>query len=122
MDRVFEELYTPYGLRSLSPEDAGFQPMYIGRLLDRDMAYHMGTAWGYLAGAFLEAYAKVYGDEAIEEVKQMCLLFADHMADGCLDSIAEIFDGACPTVGRGCYAQAWSVAEVLRVYREIVMP
>ncbi|MDE7299252.1 MAG: amylo-alpha-1,6-glucosidase [Lachnospiraceae bacterium] len=113
---VYEKLYTPYGLRSLAPGSQGYRGEYAGRLIDRDMAYHMGTAWGYLSGAFLTAWAKVFGPE---EAKRMCLCFMDTMADGCLGGIAEIFDGDFACVSRGCYTQAWSVGEVLRAWREL---
>ncbi len=113
---VYEKLYTPYGLRSLAPGSPGYRGEYAGRLIDRDMAYHMGTAWGYLSGAFLTAWAKVFDRQ---EAKRMCLCFMDTMADGCLGGIAEIFDGDFACVSRGCYTQAWSVGEILRAWREL---
>ncbi len=119
VQKVYEELYTPYGLRSLSPHDERYRPVYKGKLLGRDLAYHMGTAWGYLIGGFMDAVRKVGGKEADVAVREMCLCFADHMADGCLGGIAEIFDGEYACDSRGCYTQAWSVAEVLRVWSEL---
>lgn len=119
VQKVYEELYTPYGLRSLSPKDARYKAIYKGKLLGRDMAYHMGTTWGYLSGAFFTAMQKVGGMDARKKVREMCLCFADHMADGCLGGIAEIFDGDFACDSRGCYTQAWSVGEVLRVWKEL---
>lgn len=126
---VYEKLYTPYGLRSLAQEEAGYRAEYTGRLIKRDLAYHMGTSWGYLSGAFFDAWAKTMcRGEMLSEaqqsknkelLRQMLENFADHMADGCLGGIAEIFDGDFACEGRGCYTQAWSVAEVLRALREL---
>lgn len=117
-----KHLYTSYGMRSLSREDERYQPIYLGECLKRDGAYHMGTVWAYPIGAYLSAYCKVhdYSREALLEVKEMCELFQDHMEDGCLNGIAEIFDGDFPCTSRGCFTQAWSVGEVLRVYTEDV--
>lgn len=123
VQKVYEELYTPYGIRSLSPSDPKYQGEYVGKLLKRDMAYHMGTAWAYLSGAFISAYCKVggYTKEVLERATEMCRCFEDHMEDGCLNGIAEIFDGEFSCTGRGCYTQAWSVGEVLRVYIEEIL-
>lgn len=116
---VYENLYTPYGLRSLAPGESGYHRKYSGRLIERDLAYHMGTTWGYLAGAFFDAWAKTMGQEK-DQLNQMIENFADHMTDGCLGGIAEIFDGDFACESRGCYTQAWSVAEVLRARRELL--
>ncbi len=118
---VYEKLYTPYGLRSLAQEEQGYRGEYAGRLIGRDLAYHMGTAWGYLSGAFFDAWAKTMCEKSHNRalLREMMECFADHMADGCLGGIAEIFDGDFACAGRGCYTQAWSVAEVLRAWREI---
>lgn len=120
---VYEKLYTPYGLRSLDPQDTEYKKEYYGKLIKRDMAYHMGTAWGYLSGAFITAFCKVgeYSKETIERAKEMCKCFEDHMMDGCINGIAEIFDGDFTCTSRGCYTQAWSVGEVLRAYTEDVL-
>lgn len=121
---VYKYLYTPYGIRSLSPEDASYKPEYIGKLIERDGAYHMGTTWGYVSGGFITAYCKVneHSKEAIQKAKEMCEFFEEHMQDGCINGIAEIFDGDFACTGRGCYTQAWSVGEVLRAYYEDVLP
>lgn len=117
VQKVYEKLYTPYGLRSLAADEPGYRAAYRGKLIERDMAYHMGTAWGYLFGAFVDAWVKTGGSRAA--AKEMCLCFRDHMADGCLGGIAEVFDGEFACDSRGCYSQAWSVGEVLRVWREL---
>ena len=121
---VYKHLYTPYGIRTLSPEDSEYKKEYIGKLIERDGAYHMGTSWGYISGGFITAYCKVHhhSKEAVVKAKEMCMYFADHMKDGCLNGIAEIFDGDFSCTSRGCYTQAWSVGEVLRAYSEDVLP
>lgn len=124
VQRVYHDLYTPYGIRSLSNEDVDYKSHYIGKLINRDLAYHMGTSWGYISGAFISAYCKVnnHSKEAVQKAKEMCEYFEDHMEDGCLSGIAEIFDGDFTCTSRGCYTQAWSVGEVLRAYTEDVLP
>ncbi|RUT45136.1 glycogen debranching protein [Paenibacillus anaericanus] len=121
---VYKHLYTPYGLRSLSYEDPNYKDRYIGKLIDRDAAYHMGTVWAFPLGAFITAYCKVndYTVEAIRVAREMCEVFEDHMQDGGLGGIAEIFDGDFSCTGRGCFTQAWSVGEILRAYTEDVLP
>ncbi|MBE5961538.1 MAG: glycogen debranching protein [Lachnospiraceae bacterium] len=119
---VYQNLYTPYGLCSLKKEDPRFCAEYTGKLLKRDMAYHMGTAWAYLMGPFITAYCKVHNNKeaAKKEAYEMIACFEDHMSDGCINGIAEIFDGSYSCTSRGCYTQAWSVAEILRAYIEDV--
>ena len=123
VETVYEELYTCYGLRSLSFRDEEYKASYIGPLEERDGAYHMGTSWAFPMGGFITAYCKVndYSKEAKEEALAMCETFADHMNDGCLGGIAEVFDGTNTCTGNGCYSQAWSVGEILRAYVEDVM-
>ncbi|MMZ66241.1 Amylo-alpha-1,6-glucosidase [compost metagenome] len=124
MDTVYKHLYTPYGLRSLSFEDEEYKPRYIGKLIDRDGAYHMGTVWAFPLGAFISAYCKVNGHsrEAVLTAKGMCEVFEDHLQDGAIGGIAEIFDGEFACTGRGCCTQAWSVGEILRAYTEDILP
>ena len=118
VDVCHKHLYATYGMRSLSFMDNSYKNKYIGKLINRDCAYHMGTTWGFLIGSFITAYCKVnnYSKEAREKAIYMCKVFEDHMNDGCINGIAEIFDGDFASVSRGCYSQAWSVAEVLRAY------
>ena len=124
VNTVYKHLYATYGLRSLSFMDKDYKRKYIGKLFDRDCAYHMGTTWGFLIGSFITAYCKVndYSKEVIDKTNYMCKVFEDTMRDGCINGIAEIFDGDFASTGRGCYSQAWSVAEVLRAYTQDVMP
>lgn len=121
---VYKHLYTPYGLRSLSFRDPRFRPRYIGKLIDRDGAYHMGTVWAFPLGAFITAYCKVngYSQRAVLTAKEMCAVVEDHLQDGGIGGIAEIFDGEFACTGRGCFTQAWSVGEILRAYTEDVLP
>lgn len=118
---IYSKLYATYGLRSLSFDDANYRSHYRGKLIDRDLSYHMGTTWGFPIGAFIDAYCKVNNNSpaALTRAKHMCHVFADHMNDGCLNGIAEIFDGEFTATSRGCYTQAWSVSEVLRAYVQV---
>ena len=120
---VENELYNKYGLRSLSPKDPRFKPRYEGKLFDRDMAYHMGTTWGFLIGGYLDAYRYVYGDseETINKINDLVHVYREHLTDGCINGVAEIFDGDIADRTRGCYTQAWSVGELLRAYFENVL-
>ena len=122
-DVITKELYNVYGLRSLSYKDPEFKPKYEGSLWDRDMAYHMGTTWGFLIGAYFDAYSYVNkkNPNVKEEIKEMVYKFKTHLNEGCLNGIAEIFDGDIASRTRGCYNQAWSVGELLRAYYEDVL-
>ncbi len=115
-----EELLTPCGLRTLSPRDPDFQPRYEGDALHRDGAYHQGTVWPWLLGPFAESYYKVTGDA--EGAKQMLSGLQAQMSTFGIGSLAEIFDGMEPQRPNGCYAQAWSVAETLRVWQLLTTP
>jgi predicted glycogen debranching enzyme len=111
---VRDRLLTPVGLRSLAPGEPDFKPRYYGDLRARDAAYHQGTVWAWLVGPFVDAWLKVYPDD--EEGAHRALAgFVPHMDDACIGSISEIFDADPPFTARGCIAQAWSVAEVLRL-------
>ena len=103
---AYKHLYSTYGLRSLSFMDEEFKNKYIGKLFKRDLAYHMGTTWGFLIGPFITAYCKVndYNEKAIKKAKEMISVFEDHMKDGCINGIAEIFDGEFSSTSRGCYS------------------
>jgi predicted glycogen debranching enzyme len=114
---VEEHLLTPYGLRSLSPRDSRYQGHYSGNQFQRDSAYHQGTVWAYLLGPFIEAFLKVndFSAAARDQAYEMITPLLDHLDhDGCLGSVSEIFDGDFPHRPKGCIAQAWSVAELLR--------
>lgn len=121
--KVWQELYTVYGLRSLSPECAEYQGFYRGDRWRRDGAYHQGTAWSWLVGPFVTAYRKAHNYSTASRAQAYRFLtpFRGHMRDRGIGQISEIFDGDEPLVARGCYAQAWGVAEVLRAYVEDVL-
>ncbi|HEY9283849.1 MAG TPA: amylo-alpha-1,6-glucosidase [Pyrinomonadaceae bacterium] len=110
-----EQLLTPVGLRSLAPAHPDYRPTYEGDLRARDAAYHQGTVWGWLIGPFVDAHLKVHpGDRA--GARRLLEGFLAHMDESCVGSISEIFDAEPPFNARGCVAQAWSVAEVLRCW------
>jgi predicted glycogen debranching enzyme len=112
---VERELVTPVGLRSLARNHPDYKPYYDGDLHARDAAYHQGTVWGWLIGPFVDAWMKVHGDRA--GARRFLEGFVPHLSDACIGTISEIFDAEEPYVARGCAAQAWSVAEVLRCLR-----
>ena len=122
---VEKELFVGCGLRSLAPDHPDYHGIYCGALAKRDAAYHQGTAWGFLLGGFFSAYMKVnhHSSSAAENAIRMLEPVRKHLTDsGCIGSISEIFDGDAPHNPRGCYAQAWSVGEVLRCYCEDILP
>ena len=116
VDKLEHELLTPVGLRSLSPQDPQYIPYYIGSPYERDSAYHQGTVWAWLMGPFIEAYRRVYSDR-IGRIEEIISGFREHIMEAGLGQISEIFDAEWPHAPRGCPAQAWSVAELLRVLR-----
>ena len=118
MQVVRDRLLTPVGLRSLAPGDPDFKPRYYGDLRARDAAYHQGTVWGWLVGPFVDAWLRVFPDDAAG-ARQALRGFESHLSDACVGSISEIFDADAPYTPRGCIAQAWSVAEVLRVLAKL---
>jgi glycogen debranching enzyme len=115
VDTCARHLLTPVGLRSLSPDDSQYARRYEGDSRERDSVYHQGTVWSWLLGPFALAHFKVYGDA----VRAMGFLegLAPHLQEGCLGTTSEIFDADPPHTPRGCFAQAWSVAETLRAWR-----
>ncbi|HEX8499340.1 MAG TPA: amylo-alpha-1,6-glucosidase [Pyrinomonadaceae bacterium] len=112
---VREKLLTPVGLRSLSPDHPEFKPTYHGDLKTRDAAYHQGTVWGWLVGPFVDAWLKVHPEDRAG-ARRFLEGFLPHLDDACVGSISEVFDAVEPYTARGCVAQAWSVAEVLRCW------
>lgn len=121
IQKVFEELYTPVGLRSLSPKDEEFHGFYGGPMVERDMAYHQGTVWGFPLGGYYLACLKWADDKkaAAKTVRRQLQSMTAALREGCIGHIAEIYDGLNPTDSKGCFAQAWSVGEILRVYEAI---
>jgi predicted glycogen debranching enzyme len=112
---VADRLLTPVGLRSLAPDHPDYKPTYDGDLRARDAAYHQGTIWAWLIGPFVDAWLRVHpGDPS--RARTFLEGFVPHLGEACLGSISEVFDAEPPYTPRGCVAQAWSVAEVLRCW------
>lgn len=118
---VERELLTPRGLRTLSPNDSRYIGRYEGDPRSRDGSYHQGTVWPWLMGSYITAFAKTFGEKAGRKFATEWLTnFEDHLTEACLGQVSEIFDGDPPYTPRGCIAQAWSVAELLRAAVENV--
>jgi predicted glycogen debranching enzyme len=123
IQKVWPELYTAYGLRSLSFNDPAYQGVYKGSERQRDSAYHQGTVWSWLIGPFITAFRKVnnYSPLSKRQAYRFIQPFKEHLREHGIGYISEIFDGNEPLIPRGCIAQAWGVAEVLRAYVEDVL-
>ncbi len=121
MRTVRDRLLTPVGLRSLAPGDSDYKPKYFGDLRARDAAYHQGTVWAWLVGPFVDAWLKVYPND-VDAARRALNGFVPHLDDACIGSISEVFDAEAPFTPRGCIAQAWSVAEVLRAWVRLLPP
>lgn len=119
LDYVTKELLTPKGIRSLSPKSSGYNPFYQGPQVQRDYAYHQGTAWPWLTGFYLEAYLKIYKRSGISFAERALIGFEDEMRTHCVGTIAELFDGNPPFKARGAISFAMNVAEILRVMKII---
>ncbi len=122
VNAVQNELLTPYGLRTLNVQDSRYKGVYTGPQQQRDEAYHQGTVWAFLLGPFVEGFLKVNGFSRKSKKKAAKFIqpLLQHLTkDGCLGSVSEIFDGDAPHKPRGCIAQAWSVAELIRAYQLI---
>ena len=115
VDIVTKELLTPKGLRSLSPKSEGYKPYYVGPQYERDLAYHQGTAWPWLLGAYLEAYLRVFGKGGVPFAERMLISLEEEMSLHCIGTIPELFDGNPPFIGRGAISFAMNVAAILRV-------
>jgi predicted glycogen debranching enzyme len=117
VDACARHLLTSHGLRTLSPTDSKYIGVYGGSPSKRDGAYHQGTVWAWLIGPFISAYMRVHGADSAATSMLRPLL--NQLRDGCVGSVSELFDGDPPFALRGCPAQAWSVAELLRVWADI---
>lgn len=115
LNTVDRELYTPKGLRTLSPQDPQYRGRYEGDQRARDRAYHQGTAWPWLMGAYAEAHLRINGKAAIPLVKSIIDSFREDIALHGICSVSEVYDGDPPQRPNGCISQAWSVAEILRI-------
>ena len=118
LDVVVDRLLTPMGLRTLAPGEPEYKPRYDGDLRSRDAAYHQGTVWAWLIGPFVDAWLKVYPHRR-DEAKALLDAFTAHLGEACIGSVSEIFDAEAPYTPRGCVAQAWSVAELLRSWVKV---
>ncbi len=121
LDAVERRLLAPHGLRTLAPGDTAYRPFYTGAPSVRDEGYHNGVVWPFLLGPYLNAHFRVRGRsaETRDHARRVVAPLVHHLAhDGCLGSISEVFDGDAPFTPRGCFAQAWSVAELARVWIE----
>jgi predicted glycogen debranching enzyme len=116
---IYQHLYTPLGLRSLAISDPDFKAVHTGAHFNRDMAYHQGTVWGFMIGQFLMGILRQFPkDKALTHiVKQFITHNQNALYEGCIGQLAEIYDGYTPNQSRGCFDQAWSVSEVLRVVK-----
>lgn len=115
---VKDQLFTPFGLRSLAQNEDDYKSYYNGNQFQRDSAYHQGTVWSWLLGLYIDALVKVYGAKGKEQARLIIKDFTIHFSDAGMGTISEIFDGDSPHTPKGCIAQAWSVGEILRVYTE----
>lgn len=118
LETVMDKLYTPFGLRSLAPDDPDYRPVYSGNGSERDSAYHQGTVWAWLLGPYLTALVRVRGQTGRKQGLKLVQAVQDHLSESGIGQISEIFDGGDPHAPRGCIAQAWSVAEIVRAYVE----
>lgn len=119
LDVVTRELLTPKGIRSLSPKSMGYNPNYVGTQVERDFAYHQGTAWPWLMGAYADAYLKIFGLSGVSFLERMMIGFEEEMSNHCIGSISELFDGNPPFTGRGAISFAMNVAEILRTVQNL---
>lgn len=118
LDLVTEKLYTPAGLRSLSPDDPHYVATYGGDQLKRDSSYHQGTVWSWLLGPYVDAVIRTDTHNGKQKAKRILDEFRYHLNEGCIGSVSEIMDAGGSHHPRGCVAQAWGVAELLRVIKE----
>lgn len=117
LDICTKELLTPKGLRSLSPKSSGYNPMYVGPQIQRDYAYHQGTAWPWLAGFYMEACLKVYKYSRISFIERQLVGYEEELFYHCLGTLPELFDGNPPFHGRGAISFAMNVGGILRVLK-----
>jgi len=115
LEAVRQHLLTPVGLRTLAPSDPGYQGRYGGDVRTRDSAYHQGTVWPFLMGIYFDAAIRLHGEEGKAQARDWLAKFAPHLNEAGLGTIGEVFDGDPPHRPGGAIAQAWSVAELLRI-------
>ena len=121
LQTVERELLTPVGLRSLSRHHPDYKPTYHGDLLTRDAAYHQGTVWSWLIGPYVDAWRKL-APRSRDDTHALLAGLVDHLGEAGVGTISEVFDAEAPYTARGCIAQAWGVAELLRVWTSCSQP
>jgi len=121
--KVWRKLYTAYGLRTLTPDSPYYRGVYLQDAYTRDISYHQGTVWVWLLGHFITAFIRVngYNKNTVSRAEKFIKPFKDHLKTSGVGCISEIFDGNEPNLPRGCFAQAWSTAEILRAYVEDII-
>ena len=119
LEKVRQKLLTPRGLRTLSPSNKEYKPVYEGNAFQRDLAYHQGTVWVWQLQFFVEGYLNIYGASQLDFIKQLYHGFEQTLSEYCLGSVAEIYDGDPPHRPKGAISQAWSVAALLRIHQLI---
>jgi glycogen debranching enzyme len=119
LEKVRQELLTPRGLRTLSPKDKDYKPVYEGNTFQRDMAYHQGTVWVWQLLFFVEGYLNIYGESKLNFVENLYAGFEQTISEYCVGSIAEIYDADPPHRPKGAISQAWSVGALLRIHQII---
>lgn len=119
LDICTKELVTPKGIRSLSPKSGGYNPMYVGQQVQRDYAYHQGTAWPWLTGFYLEAYLRVYKMSGLNYIERQLIGFEEELFYHCVGTIPELFDGNPRFSGRGAISFAMNVSGILRAIRSL---
>lgn len=116
LDETEKHLLTNRGLRSISPEDSQYVPFYEGAQLQRDGSYHQGTVWSWTVGAYLQGLLNIEGEKVKPKVRKILQTFESHFYEAGIGTVSEIFDGTAPHLPKGCMAQAWGVAEWLRIW------
>jgi predicted glycogen debranching enzyme len=117
---IEEKLLTPFGLRTLAADDPKYISKYRGNQFSRDAAYHQGTVWSWLLGPYITAKVKLEGEAGKKAARELLKKFESHFRDACIGNVSEIFEGEAPFLPKGCIAQAWGAAEILRTYIEDV--
>jgi glycogen debranching enzyme len=118
LNAVTNKLLTTRGLRSLSPDDKEYKPVYVGDRWRRDGAYHQGTVWSFLMGPYIDALILIEGAGGKKKAKEILTVFFEHLNEAGIGSVSEIFDAEPPHHPGGCIAQAWGVGEILRAFIE----
>jgi predicted glycogen debranching enzyme len=116
---VTEVLATPVGIRTLDPSHPLFRPRYTGGPVERDRSYHQGTVWPWLSGPYVSALLRAHGEIGRARAREHLAGFARHLCDAGIGTVSEIYDATAPHGAHGCFAQAWSVAELLRAIDEV---